>query len=329
MSWSEAEVKATIRAYFNLLELEQKGKKSNKSAIYRSLSARFPNRSTKAFELKFQNISAILYELHMPYCKGLKPRRNYQRLLKLLVLDHLDKSPLPPVEPFEILFTKLQDLHAYGPLQVSGEASGRFGLAIEKALGIPPNSKKSPDFMGIELKTKRSGGLQTLFSRIPSRYVEYEDKQRLFERYCYFSEGKKRYQLYTSFNNTPDKHGFRLSAAYDAVKVLRDRKIVLEYDTEYLEATLLSKLSSAAFLSVSWIGRKGNEACTIDSATYCKWPSIIRFLRLIEEGDVFLDFTMSKKNKGRVTDHGFLWRIRPNSLDTLYLSSKTLNLAAA
>jgi len=114
--WLEDEARAAIAAYFHILEEEHAGKRVNKKQIYRALSERFPRRGVKAFELKFQNISAILYEQRLPYCSGLKPRFNHQRLLRLLVLDHLDRSPLPAVEPHEILFCKLRELQAKGPM---------------------------------------------------------------------------------------------------------------------------------------------------------------------------------------------------------------------
>ena len=131
MGWSEDESKAAVEAYFKLLKADQSGRPTNKAALYRSLSGRFPERGPKAFELKFQNISAILYEQRLPYCSGLKPRTHYQRLLKLLVLDHLERSPLPAVEPHEILFAKVRELRAAGAIPVVGRGAGRFGLAIE------------------------------------------------------------------------------------------------------------------------------------------------------------------------------------------------------
>ena len=106
-AWTEAEVKGAVQAYFDLLALESKQGSSNKSEVYRKLARRFPVRSPKAFERKFQNISAILYEQNLPYCSGLKPFGNYQRLLKLMVLDHLDKTPVPSVEPHEIIFVSV------------------------------------------------------------------------------------------------------------------------------------------------------------------------------------------------------------------------------
>ena len=327
MAWSEPEVKSAVQEYFKLLYAEQVGRPTNKAALYRKLSNRFPQRGPKAFELKFQNISAILYEQHLPYCKGLKPRGNYQRLLKLMVLDHLDRSPLPAIEPHEILFAKLRELRAHGRIVVTGKGSGRFGLAIEHALGIPPNSKKAPDFMGIELKTKRDRSLQTLFSRTPSRYTQDNDKRGLFERHCYSDSKRNRRALYTSFSSQADSLGFSLRVDGQVVQVVRDGASVLEYDSELLERALLSKHTQTAFLAVTSSVDDGIEACTLDAVTYCKWPSIIRFLRLISSGEVFLDFTMSETDAGRLNDHGFLWRVQSTALDSLYLSTEAIDLS--
>jgi hypothetical protein len=326
-SWSENEVRAAVKEYFRVLEAEQKSEYINKREVYRQLSKKFPHRSQKSFELKFQNISAILYELHLPYCKGLKPRGHYQLLLKLFVLDHLKHSPLPPVEPHKILFSKLQELKGHGPIPIFGKGSGRFGLAIEKALGIPANSSKEPDFMGIELKTKsNTRGLQTLFSRTPSRYLPENDKKKFFDQHCHFEIKNNRRALYTSFSTKPDSFGFFLQLDNQVVRVMNQEQAVLEYDVERLEEALISKHAQTAFLSVLPSGAKGSETCELLGATYCKQPSIIRFLRLLETGAVYLDLMMSETSGGQIKDHGFLWRIHWDCLDRLYLHTELLNL---
>jgi hypothetical protein len=319
--WTETEVRAAVGEYFALLRAEQGGRQVNKAALYRRLSERFPRRPPKAFELKFQNISAVLYEQRLPYASGLKPRFNYQRLLRLMVLDYIDRTPIPAIEPHEILFAKLRELRTRGPINVAGKGSGRFGLAIEAALGIPQNSAKAADFMGIELKAKSDNTLQTLFSRTPSRFVEDFDKTAMFQRHSYHDKTGRR-ALYTSFNNSPDTLGFRLVPDALVIRVTRNGTTVLEYDTERLEEALLSKHSQTAFITVGRCVNAGTEACTLEQVTYCKWPSIIRFVRLVSSGDVSLDFTMSQDAAHRVKDHGFLWRIKSSALPKLYLSSE-------
>ncbi|MCZ6834473.1 MAG: MvaI/BcnI family restriction endonuclease [Planctomycetota bacterium] len=326
MAWSEEEVNATVKEYFKLLRADQEGETVNKRAIYRILAERFPARTVKSFELKFKNISAILYEERLPYCRGLKPRSNYQRLLRLMVLDHLHRTPLPSVEPHEILFGKLRELHERGSIPVTEKGAGRFGLAIEKALGIDQNSSKDADFMGIELKSKSDKSMQTLFSRTPSRYTQDDDKKGFFNRHAYDDTKRDRRGLYTSFGCKPDSLGFSLAVKDLVVQVQRHGKTVMEYDADRLEEALLSKHLQTAFLYLNTTKSEGYEACTVEAITFCKWPSIIRFLELITEGSINLDFTLSMKPGSGLKDHGQLWKIKSNSLDRLYLHSEAVRL---
>lgn len=320
MDWTEIEVRTAVEAYFELLEIQQGKGAANKAEIYRNLAKKF-SRSPKSFERKFQNISAILFEQHLPYCDGLKPLHNYQRLLKLVVLDHLDRSPIPPIEPHEILFSKIQ---ALGTIKVNSKGSGRYGLALEQALGIDANSSKEADFMGIELKTKFGNSLQTLFSRIPTRYLSGENKSQFFHMNSSYDSKRERNALYTSFSSKPDALGFSLKVEQHTVTVNRFAEKVMEYDAEQLEEALLSKHSQTAFIAVSPVKKSNPEVMTINSVKYCKWPSILRFMKLVEIGEIFLDFTLSEK-QGKIKDHGFLWRIRSQSIEQLYLYSEDVS----
>lgn len=319
-AWSEEEVRGAVGAYFALLAKQQAGERPNKAEVYRALAERF-SRSPKSFERKFQNISAVLFEQRLPYCDGLKPFHNHQRLLKLMVLDHLDRSPLPPVEPHEVLFSKLKGL---GDVEVPGKGAGRYGLALEKALGIEPNSSKDADFMGIELKTKHGSTLQTLFSRAPSTFLSGGDRRSFFEEHASYDDKRCRPSLYTSFSSRPDTLGFSLGVDGHFVRAYRNGHAVLEYAAEQLEDALLSKHSQTAFVAVSSRKNDGPERMRIESVRYCKWPSILRFLTLVEEGAIFLDLTMSADGE-RVRDHGFLWRIRSDDIERLYL--RTVSVA--
>lgn len=232
--WSEDQIKDTIVAYFDLLSAQDRNEIRNKPSIYKKLSEKHPKRSAKAFELKFQNISAVLYEENLPYCDGLKPRFNYQNLPRLLVLDYLKRTPIAVQEPHQILFRKLRDLRKSGFIPVVGRGSGRFGLTIENSLGIPQNSDKGPDFMGIELKTKQDKSLQTVFSRIPSRYTGCVDKKELVNKCGYYDKKRIRQALYTSFNNIPDSLGFHLKVLPDKILVVNKSIPLFEYDAEML-----------------------------------------------------------------------------------------------
>lgn len=325
-AWNELEINATIKEYFNLLEEQENEHQVNKAAVYRALSEKFPNRSPKSFEFKFQNISAILYEEKMPYLNGLLPRKNYQNLLRILVVDYLGKTKFTAKLPIEILVQKMRSIHKKGFVPVSGTGAGRYGLTLEQQLGIPQNSSKEPDFMGIELKTKHNSNLQTLFSKIPTEYITIKDKKELILKYGYRDQNKERQALYTSFNNTHNSLGFYLKVMEDNIVVFNKEDIVLTYDLILLEESLLSKHSESAYIKVLSKNKDGTQTCRFEDLLYCKNPSILKFKNLVSNGKIYLDFTMSLKDD-KAKDHGFLWRIEPESLKDLYLSTQAYNIA--
>jgi len=296
--------------------------------MYRALAARFPRRSPKSFELKFQNISAVLYEEHYPFVDGLLPRNNYQKLLKLIVWDHLKRAGPAKLMPWEILVDRLRKLYVRGLLAVESGGTGRFGLALERHLGIPPNNLKDADFMGIELKSKNGATLQTLFSRVPSRFVGCRIREDLLQRFGRYDPIRGRRSLYTSFGCRPDAFGFALLDGPRCVRIVNGKETVLEYDYEALEAALLSKHSETAYIAVVLQGGGTKTMCRFPELLYCKHPSILRFLRLLRDGRINLDFTLFSDGE-RIKDHGFLWRIDPRSLRDLYLQSREIDLTRA
>ncbi|ARN74882.1 MvaI/BcnI family restriction endonuclease [Oceanicoccus sagamiensis] len=320
-NWSEKEVSAAVTAYLKLYSAEKNGEKPVKSHIYNDLSKLHPNRTPKSFELKFQNISAVLHNENLPYCNGLKPRFNYQKLLRLVVLDQLDRTPIPSLEPHEILREKLSFLKNKGAIKADKKGTGKHGLALEEALGISANSSKKPDFMGIELKTKKDKSLQTLFSRTPSNYNYAIDKNDLFRKFAYQDPKRGRKALYTSFNNTPDSLGFYLATTDQKISVMHKNRELCSYEAEDIESALLSKHTRTAYIYIT--AKSSPPSFTINSVKYCQHPSIIRFLRLVREGKIYLDFTLSEKGE-KIKDHGFLWRIKGDSINTLYLSNEDL-----
>lgn len=92
--WSAAEVQATVTSYFEMLRLEAAQQTYKKTEFNAQLRQQLRGRSKGAVELKFQNISAVLHGLELPFIAGYKPRANAQLLLRQAVqqfmLDHPD-----------------------------------------------------------------------------------------------------------------------------------------------------------------------------------------------------------------------------------------------
>lgn len=80
-SWSAAEIDLIVADYMDMLVRELRGEAYNKAEHYRQLKGKLNSRSKASFDMKHQNISAIMLELGAPYIDGFKPLPNYQRLL--------------------------------------------------------------------------------------------------------------------------------------------------------------------------------------------------------------------------------------------------------
>lgn len=92
--WTAEEVQATVASYFEMLRLEAARQQYTKSEFNAQLRQQLRGRSKGSVELKYQNISAVLHGLELPFIPGYKPRSNAQLLLRQavqkFVLDHSD-----------------------------------------------------------------------------------------------------------------------------------------------------------------------------------------------------------------------------------------------
>ncbi|MDX9751782.1 MAG: DUF3883 domain-containing protein [Flavobacteriales bacterium] len=88
-SWTTDEVEKAVAAYFDMLRREVAQEKVNKVKVYRNLEEE-GIRTTKSYEFKMQNISAVLALNDLPFLKGLVPAKNFQRMLEPLVMAYVD-----------------------------------------------------------------------------------------------------------------------------------------------------------------------------------------------------------------------------------------------
>jgi hypothetical protein len=91
--WTQDEVNATVDAYFEMLLLEARREKFNKSERNRDLRRVLSSRTKGSVELKHQNISAVLHEMDLPFISGYKPRGNSQLLLRKSVQKYVLDKP--------------------------------------------------------------------------------------------------------------------------------------------------------------------------------------------------------------------------------------------
>lgn len=91
--WSDAEVDATVRDYFEMLRAELAGRPYVKAEHARALMKVLDGRSRGAIERKHMNITAVLEELGYAGIDGYKPLANYQQSLRTAVEAQIAKAP--------------------------------------------------------------------------------------------------------------------------------------------------------------------------------------------------------------------------------------------
>jgi len=109
--WQSDELDAIVADYFAMLAANLSGERYVKSSHSKGLMARI-GRTHHSIEFKYQNISAVLDELGLPWIPGYRPKRNYQSAIfdaidRYLtkhsdVLESVPISPTPPALPTEI-----------------------------------------------------------------------------------------------------------------------------------------------------------------------------------------------------------------------------------
>lgn len=92
--WSDAELDAIVKDYFDMLSKEQSGQSYVKAEHRRRLRPLLLNRTEGSIEMKHCNISGVLDEMKLEHIDGYKPRKHFQAALHNAVEAYLRKKPL-------------------------------------------------------------------------------------------------------------------------------------------------------------------------------------------------------------------------------------------
>ncbi len=134
-TWSRVECEAIVADYIDMLSHECRGEPFSKAEHRRVLQEKLNNRSEGSIEFKHQNISAILLEEGHVYIRGYLPAKNYQRMLREVVVDRLSIRGNDLVEQEDKLNQELGMLF--------DESN------FEEVLVAPPEKKITPPKKGI------------------------------------------------------------------------------------------------------------------------------------------------------------------------------------
>jgi hypothetical protein len=259
--------------------------------------------------------------------------------------------------PFQELLSNLRSLAAEGWHTTDIHADTGVGMRIEALLGIKANSRKDPDFKGIEIKSSRrirSSERVTLFSKTPDwklskfhggvtarELVMEVGSDVMSDEEIHHIQGdivgesvgySKLRQYYATVYPNPNPQG--------VFSKLGNRDGIFTFETfvessgcllncwkvDSLQSALAKKHKETVFIDVHSEKANGRERFLLKSLTYRSGPILANLPVVLSNGDVTLDYTVSIKPNGRIRDHGYLFRMAHNKLDILFAKSQQFQL---
>lgn len=235
------------------------------------------------------------------------------------------------------LLIKIQNIHDKGFIPTVTPGDTGVGMTLENELGIPPNSSQNPDYLGIELKARRTKFTQrrptnrvTLFSNVPDwKNSQGMTADKLLEKYGYYAvdqkTGQRRFNLYCTISaNTPNPQGLYFNVDFDQDILINRSRIdgcdeyVLQWSLETLRNHLQNKHHETFWVQAETQKIKGVENFNYHTIVHTKKPNISLFPYLVESGVITMDYTMHRKSNGKVRDHGYLFKIDPSKINLLF-----------
>lgn len=247
-----------------------------------------------------------------------------------------------PGDVAEELLQTLRVIYAEGPLPTVVPGPTGVGMTLENRLGIAPNSRKGPDFKGIELKASRSikGGRKnvtriTLFSRAPCWETSaIGSALALVERHGY-EDAKGRLQIYATLSVKPNPQGFYLEREagllYASRLVEGQAQRLLCWRIGDLQQSLMEKHRETFWVKARSTGQGRAEQFQYVEVAHTKGPLEANVPSLLDIGKIELDLVMhrvpaARQGAFRVRDHGYLFKIRPQDLEMLFPPAKRYRL---
>lgn len=230
------------------------------------------------------------------------------------------------------LLSSLRVIAQKGFLHAGAGADTTVGMLLERELGIAPNSRREPDYHGIEIKASRSGrgNRHNLFAKVPDWYRSpIGSSRKLLDTFGYTRDG--RCQLYCTVSSRSfNSQGLRLEvreAGRDLWEVseLRSWPDVAVWSLDSLENALLEKHAETFWVEAESRRSGGIEEIRFVSVRHTARPIVQQVGPLIHEGNVTVDHLV-REVRGVAAERGPLFKLRHGTLGLLFPPARTYNL---
>jgi hypothetical protein len=235
----------------------------------------------------------------------------------------------------------LLEVFGRGFIAAPGPGDTMVGRVLESALGIDANSRKAPDYHGIELKAYRlrSGGRgghamkrRNLFAKTPDWSISYlKSSRQILDAFGYDREGVRK--LYCEVRaNRDNTQGLRLVVDH-SLGLIRERSNkpavpdVVTWQLLRLEHEL-----SVKHAETFWIGAESKKEAGIEYFRYShvehtQKPLTEQFAALVDTGAISIDHLIKEKGQS-AQEKGPLFKIDNASAELLFPSPRSFRLTS-
>jgi hypothetical protein len=205
-----------------------------------------------------------------------------------------------------------------GFLRAPVKGSTAVGRLLETELGIEINSRKAPDFMGIELKSSRAASNRTtLFAKTPDwTRSRYKRSAEILEAFGYDRDGVRKLSCTLSGKVTNSQGlALKLNESQDALHAVSDRPDprVVVWDMAALRHSLATKHDETFWVKAETEEREGWEYIRFVSVEHTSKPLIEQLAPSLGSGVVTVDLLIRESG-----DKGYLFKVLPKNRPLLF-----------
>lgn len=224
------------------------------------------------------------------------------------------------------LLSNLRNISGKGFIPGIRSGDTAIGHLLETELGIKQNSRKLPDFKGIEIKSSRArfSRSKTMFAKVANWEISpLKSSDAILNEFGYFRDGKTRLNcsVYATKLNSQGL-GFRVDQENGLLIETSNRPEFPEvavWELETLEGELAAKHRDTLWVSADSEVINGREYIHFTKARHTSRPLLSQFAPLIQTGGVYMDHLISRApQKKSASERGPLFKIQNNSFEQLF-----------
>lgn len=240
------------------------------------------------------------------------------------------------------LLGKLKEINKLGFCESVTDGDTGVGATLESLLGIEINSSKKPDYKGIEIKSSRhapkrskSKNRVNLFGQVPDwKLSPIGSAINLLKTYGYRDKDDILRLAVTLEAKRPNRQDLMLKTDIDRdilLTIFKKNEIekeILIWTFKLLKERLLQKHAESFWVKADYKVDSNKEFFNYYQVVHTEKPFAENLPILFEDGIITLDFTMKQKTGNTVRDHGYLFKVWPESFDYIFPKQKIYDLTS-